>query len=311
MTGASGMVGRNLLADPRAGGHDILAPDRTRLDLLDGVACQDFLARERPDLVIHLAAVVGGVQTQIDAPVVFLAENLAIAVNLLGAARRAGVARLINLGSSCMYPRDRDGALTEDLLLSGPLETTNEGYAVAKIAAWKLTQAYGRETSGVTWRTLIPPNLYGPHDRFDPLRSHLIAAAILKIETARRHGDEAVDIWGDGTARREFLYAGDLADFLWRFHDRLELLPETMNVGVGDDASVEDYYRAAARALGWNGRFINDLARPVGVLRKRLDVTAQARLGWRPPTHLAGGLAATTAWYRSAPETQAAGGGPS
>ena len=303
VTGAAGMVGRLLLADPRAAHHDILAPPRRDLDLADPLACDAWLARERPDLVIHLAAVVGGVQAQIDSPARFLAENLAIALNLLSAARRTGVGRLINLGSSCMYPRDREGALAEADLLTGSLEPTNEGYALAKIAAWKLTQAFGREAPGRLWRTLIPPNLYGPHDRFDPVRSHLVAAAILKIEHALDAGLREVEIWGDGTVAREFMFAGDLADFIWRFHDHLEDLPETINVGVGEDATVNAYYAAVARALGYTGGFRHDPSRPVGMRRKLLDVTAQQRLGWRPRTTLADGLAATVAWRRSARES--------
>jgi GDP-L-fucose synthase len=300
VTGASGMVGRNLLADARAARHNVLSPSRNELDLTDSVACDAFLIREQPDLVIHLAAVVGGLQAHIDAPAAFLADNLAIGLNLLGAARRARVPRLINLGSSCMYPRDRGGALSEDQLLTGPLEPTNEGYALAKIATWKLAQAFARETPGWAWRTLIPPNLYGPHDRFDPSRSHLVAAAIAKIERALRVGAAEVEIWGDGTARREFLYAGDLADFIWRFHDRLEQLPETLNVGVGEDATVDGYYRAVAAEMGYGGDFRHDLNRPVGMRRKCLDVTGQARLGWRPSTPLAEGVAAAVAFYRQA-----------
>jgi GDP-L-fucose synthase len=298
VTGAAGMVGRNLLADSRAARHLIVSPSRRELDLTDLIACEAFLAREKPDLIVHLAAVVGGVQANIDAPATFLADNLAIGLNLLSAARRAGTPRLINLGSSCMYPRDREGALTEDQLLSGPLEPTNEGYALAKIASWKLTQAFGREAPGRLWRTLIPPNLYGPHDRYDANRSHLIAAAITKIDHALRVGADEVEIWGDGSARREFMFAGDLTDFIWRFHDRLEGLPETLNVGVGEDAAVTDYYRAAAAAMGYDGGFRHDLGRPVGMRRKLLDVTGQGRLGWRPATPLAEGLSAAVAFYR-------------
>ena len=301
VTGASGMVGRNLLADRRASDHHILTPSRAELDLIDPRACGAWLNRERPDLVIHLAGRVGGIQANIDAPAAFLADNLAMGLNVLTAARRAGVVRLINLGSSCMYPRDRDGALSESDLLTGPLEPTNEGYALAKIAAWKLTLAMTAEDPGLVWRTLIPPNLYGPHDHFEPVRSHLVAAAVVKIETASRERRMKVEIWGDGHARREFMFAGDLTDFIWRFHDRLEDLPKTLNVGVGDDATVSDYYAAAARALGWTGEFHHDVTRPVGTTRKLLDVSGQALLNWRPATSLDEGLAATVAWRRARP----------
>jgi GDP-L-fucose synthase len=298
ITGAGGMVGRNLLADPRARGHHILAPSRSALDLADSVACDAFLRREKPDLVVHLAAVVGGLQAHIADPATFLADNLAIGLNVLRAARRAETPRLINLGSSCMYPRDQDRALTEDQLLTGPLEPTNEGYALAKLAAWKLTEALGREVPGRAWRTLIPPNLYGPHDRFDPPRSHLLAAAIAKTEQALIDGEREVEIWGDGTARREFLFVGDLADFIWRFYDRLEDLPETLNVGVGEDATVDDYYRAVAAAMGYRGGFRHDKSRPVGMRRKLLDVRGQTGLNWRPATSLPAGLGITVAAYR-------------
>jgi GDP-L-fucose synthase len=299
VTGASGMVGRNLLADPRAGAHAIVQPSRRDLDLTDGAACHAYLARERPDLVIHLAALVGGIQANIDNPARFLSENLAMGVNLLGAARAAGVRRLINLGSSCMYPKDLAGLLSEDRLLSGPLEPTNEGYALAKIAAWKLCLAMNQETPSLRYVTLIPPNLYGLHDRYDPHWSHLIAAAILKIDTAVSAGRGEVEIWGDGLARREFLFAGDLADFVWRWHDRLDDLPETLNVGWGMDLTVTEYYEAIARCLGYDGVYIHDTQNPTGMRSKRLDVSVQSRLGWSPPTPLAKGIAIAVADYRS------------
>ena len=183
--------------------------------------------------------------------------------------------------------------------VSGPLEPTSEGYALAKLAAWKLAAALGRETPAAVWRTVIPPNLYGRFDNFDPARSHLMAAAIVKIDAARREDLDEVVVWGDGRARREFMFAGDLADFLWAFHDRLEMLPETINVGVGEDHAVDEYYRVAAEVLGWRGRFAHDLARPSGVRRKLLDISAQRALRWSPATELERGVTSAAEYYRS------------
>ncbi len=281
LTGAWGMVGRNVRAHAAAAEHRILAPTRAELDLRDA------------------AAVVGGIQANIDENARFLADNLAIGLNLLTAAWKVQVPRLINLGSSCMYPRDVEGALTEDLLLSRPLEPTNEGYALAKLAAWKLAQLIARESPALCYRTLVPPNLYGPYDNFDPERSHLMPAIIRKTATAVDRGESEIEIWGDGTVRREFMFAGDLADFIWRHHDRLDTLPDTLNVGSGEDATINAYYQAAAAALGYDGAFRHDLSRPVGMRRKLLDVSGQRRLGWAPATTLAEGVKITAAWYRS------------
>lgn len=301
VTGASGMVGRNLLADPRAGAHRILKPTRAELNLADRAATLAWLARETPDLVVHLAAVVGGIQANIDGQARFLADNLAIGLNLLTAARQVGVPRLINLASSCMYPVGAAQPLGEGSLLSGPLEPTNEGYALAKIAAWKLATLLSARASDLTWRTIIAPNLYGPHDRFDALRSHLVPAAILKIDAATRQDAGGVEIWGDGTARRELLFAGDLADFLWRFHDRLADLPDPLNVGVGADQTISEIYQAVAAAMGFEGAFVHDLKKAAGMREKRLDISAQTGLGWRPTTSLAAGLAKTVAYFQSRP----------
>lgn len=298
ITGAGGMVGRNLIANPRRASHDVLAPSRAEVDLTDRAVTAAFIDRHRPDLIINAAGLVGGIQANMASDARFLAENLAIGLNVLTAAARSDVPRLINLGSSCMYPKDLDGSLTEDLLLSAPLEPTNEGYALAKIATCKLTTGLGRDGVGRTWRTLIPCNLYGEFDHYEPSRSHMVAAALAKVERAVRDDARTVEIWGDGEARREFLFAGDLADFIWRFHDRLADLPEVMNVGVGEDVTINDYYRACAVAVGYRGGFSHDLARPVGMRRKRLDVSAQSKLGWRPPTPMAAGLLATVADLR-------------
>ena len=301
VTGASGMVGRNFLADPRAAHHEMLAPTRAELDLTDAAATAAYVAHHRPDLILHFAARVGGIQANIEAPEQFLSENLAIGLSVMGAARRAGTRRLINLGTSCMYPMGQDKPLHPDCLLGGPVEPTSENYGLAKLASWKLTQTLGRASPDLTWRTVIPPNLYGVHDHFDPVRSHLVAAIVLKISAAIAGGRDEVTIWGDGSARREFMFAADLTDFLWRYHDRLDALPETMNVGVGADHSVDDYYRIVGEVLGYTGRFIHDTTRPAGIAHKLLDTTAQDALGWTPSTALRDGIAATAEFYRSMP----------
>jgi GDP-L-fucose synthase len=298
LTGGSGVVGRNILADPRAAAHEIWTPSRADLDLLDAAVCRRFVADLAPDLVIHSAAVVGGIQANIDGGGRFLGENLAIGLSVVGAARAAKIPRLINLASSCIYPVGAESPIPEHRLLTGALEPTNEGYALAKLATWKMVQAFGREIPGATWRTLVPPNLYGRFDHFHARRSHMMAAAILKIDAALREGRERVEIWGDGAARREFLFAADLADFIWGFCGRLDELPETLNVGVGEDHAIDDYYQAVAAAMGYLGGFTHDPARPEGVRRKLLDVSGQRRLGWSPPTSLAQGLEAAVAWFR-------------
>lgn len=297
VTGGNGMVGRNLRAHPGIAAWELLAPSRAELDLCDDRALRDWLARHRPDAVVHAAGVVGGIQANMAEPVRFLAENARIGLNLITACREAGVPVLINLSSSCVYPRELGRDLSEEQILTGALEPTNEGYALAKILAMRLVDYACREDRGLQWRTLIPCNLYGPHDKFDPRQSHLLPAIIHKIHRARVEGHETVEIWGDGTARREFMYAGDLAEAILRALADPSVLPPVMNVGPGDDHAIADYYRIVAEVIGWQGRFTHDLGKPVGMRRKLLSVARQAEWGWAPRTGLREGIAATYAWY--------------
>ncbi|RQP07349.1 MAG: GDP-L-fucose synthase [Paracoccus sp. BP8] len=297
VTGGNGMVGRNLRAHPGIAAWELLAPSRAELDLCDDRALRDWLARHRPDAVVHAAGVVGGIQANMAEPVRFLAENARIGLNLVTACREAGVPVLINLSSSCVYPRELGRDLSEEQILTGALEPTNEGYALAKILAMRLVDYACREDRGLQWRTLIPCNLYGPHDKFDPRQSHLLPAIIHKIHRARVEGHETVEIWGDGTARREFMYAGDLAEAILRALADPSVLPPVMNVGAGDDHAIADYYRIVAEVIGWQGRFTHDLGKPVGMRRKLLSVARQAEWGWAPRTGLREGIAATYAWY--------------
>jgi GDP-L-fucose synthase len=301
VTGARGMVGRNLLADPRARAHVIDAPPREVLDLRDAAAVRTYLAANRPDLVIHLAAVVGGIQANINEPYRFLLENLQLTTAVIDGARAAGVGALLNVGSSCMYPRDLERPLSTDLILSAPLEPTNEGYALAKIASAKMTEFIRREDPGLRYKTLIPCNLYGPFDDFHPIRSHMIPAIVRKLVEAKAKGSDEVEIWGDGAARREFMYAGDLADFIWSHLERLEELPDLMNVGVGDDHTVNDYYRIIAEVVGYAGGFRHDLSKPAGMMRKLLDVSQQRGIGWSPATSLQEGVRLTFEHFKTLP----------
>jgi len=297
LTGARGMVGRNILERAATGTFEMLAPARAELDLCDRDAVRRYLGIHRPDTVIHAAGRVGGIQANMREPVSFLVDNLDMGRNIVIAAREAGVAQLLNLGSSCMYPRGHDGALTEDMVLSGALEPTNEGYAIAKIATAKLCEYVTRENPALQYKTLIPCNLYGRHDSFDPVRSHLIPAILHKMHVALTRGEKSVEIWGDGNARREFMYAGDLADAIIRSLEDFSAIPPTMNVGLGFDYTINEYYQAAAEVVGYPGNFHHDLGRPVGMARKLVDVRLQTEWGWEPRHTLREGMARTYAYY--------------
>lgn len=300
ITGANGMVGRNLREHARAEDWDILAPSRAELNLSDQQAVRAFVQVERPDLVIHAAGQVGGIQANIADPVGFLVNNLDMGRNVIMAAFEGGVPALINLASSCMYPRGRDHALRESDMMTGELEPTNEGYALAKIVSTRLCDYIARTNADRAYRTVIPCNLYGRHDKFDPKASHLVPAIIAKVSKAVAEGEDEVEIWGDGTARREFMYAADLADAVWRAAEDTATLPQLMNIGLGHDHSILDYYEAVAQALGWTGRFRFDLTRPVGMRRKLSDVSLQREWGWTAPTSLQAGIAATIQFYQQA-----------
>lgn len=291
------MVGRNLQEHLLAAQWEVLAPSSADLDLRDYQAVADYVAAVQPDLVIHGAGRVGGIQANIAHPVAFLEENLAIGRNIIMGAWQAGVRHFLNLGSTCIYPAGHDDPLTEDMILTGALEPTNEGYAIAKIAALRLCQYIRREDAGAQYKTLIPCNLYGPYDKFDPAHSHLVPAVIHKVAEAKRQGLDEVEIWGDGMARREFLYAGDLADAVWRAAADMESLPDVMNVGLGQDYSINEYYAATAEVVGWQGRFTHDLSRPVGMKRKLSSVARLEAWGWQAPTSLKEGIAQTCSFY--------------
>ena len=291
------MVGRNIVEHARAAEWEVLAPGRAELDLMDRAAVDAYMATHQPDLIIHAAGKVGGIRANMAEPVEFLDQNVMIGRNVIMAARATGVKRLINLGSTCIYPRNAPNPLGEDLLLTGELEPTNEGYALAKIMALRLCQYIRSEDPSFLYKTLIPCNLFGKHDKFDPKNSHLVPAIIHKVHQAQQSGDATVEIWGDGTARREFMYAEDLVDAIFRAADSLEELPDLINIGVGDDKSINDFYQVVAEVIGWKGDFTHDLSKPAGMARKLSDTRRQQAWGWAPQTSLEEGIAKTYQHY--------------
>ncbi|MBK7891805.1 MAG: GDP-L-fucose synthase [Bdellovibrionales bacterium] len=297
LTGGSGMVGKNILEHPASRHHELLAPSSREMNLLDRTSTFEFVQKTKPDLIIHCAGRVGGIQANMAHPVAFLLENLDMARNVIGAAAEAAVPKLLNMGSSCMYPRNAPNPLTEDLVLKGELEPTNEGYAIAKVFAARFGSYLMRERKELQYKTLIPCNLYGRHDKFDPKHSHLIPAVIHKVHMAKKESEPHVEIWGDGEARREFMDAADLADFVYFALDRFGDLPELTNVGLGFDHSINDYYRAVAKVIGYTGPFKHDLTKPVGMKQKLVSVDQAARMGWKASTSLEAGIKKAYEFY--------------
>lgn len=292
VTGAQGMLGSSLLRAWSAAhpGDEVVGITRAVADLRDRDATRAALAQISPDLVLHAAAKVGGIAANIAAPTEFLVDNLAIDANVIGAAREEGVADLIYFGSSCMYPRDYRQPLVESDVLAAPLEPTNEGYALAKIAGAKHCE-YASSQYGVNYRVVIPSNLFGPNDHYGSAASHLVAAAIHKAHMAKETGAEYIDVWGDGTARREFTYVDDLADWIASSARGLADWPPLLNLGIGVDHSVREYYEFALEAVGYDCSLRLDPTKPAGMRQKLMDSSAAAEFGWAPPTDARRGMA--------------------
>jgi GDP-L-fucose synthase len=295
VAGHGGMVGQALCRRLATEGCEILTVGRGVADLRRQRETEDWLSENRPEAVFLAAATVGGILANSTRPAEFIYDNLAIAANLIEGAHRVGVAKLLYLGSSCIYPRDAQQPMAEAALLTGPLEPTNEWYAIAKIAGIKLAQAYRRQY-GRDFISAMPTNLYGPGDNFDPLSSHVVPALMGKIHAAKIAGGAEVEIWGSGRPRREFLYVDDLADAL--VHLMINYSDEShVNVGSGLDITIAELAETIARVAGWQGRFRFDSSKPDGTPRKLLDVSRLRVLGWQARTPLEAGLEKTYAAY--------------
>ncbi|OCC00818.1 GDP-fucose synthetase [Labrys sp. WJW] len=295
VAGHRGMVGAALMRRLQSEDCTLLTVDRTELDLRRQADTEAWIERMRPEVIFLAAAKVGGILANASLPADFLYDNLAIETNVVHAAARAGVGKLVLLGSSCIYPRNAAQPIGEDQLLSGPLESTNEWYAIAKIAGLKLVQAYRRQ-HGCDFIAAMPCNLYGPHDNFDLASGHVLAAFIRRVHEAKLRDAPAIEIWGSGTPRREFLHVDDCADALVRLaRDYSNERP--INIGAGEDITILDLLEAVKHVVGYAGATMHDRSKPDGTPRKLMDSSRIAALGWRPRIGLEEGLAQTYAWY--------------
>jgi GDP-L-fucose synthase len=299
LTGASGMVGRNLLENENIlSKFDVLAPTSKELNLLNYVDVEDYIGLNKPDLIIHAAGRVGGIQANIANPISFLTDNMDMGRNIVLAAKNKGIKRLINLGSSCMYPKNAENPLSEDLILKGELEPTNEGYALAKIITARLCEYVNKENENFMYKTIIPCNLYGKYDKFSPKHSHMLPAVVKKIHEAKVEGKHSIDIWGDGLARREFMYVSDLTDFIYFAIKNFETMPQNINVGIGHDYSINEYYRVIADIIGFKGDFVYDLSKPIGMKQKLMSDQKIKEFGWQHSIGLREGVEKIYSFYK-------------
>jgi GDP-L-fucose synthase len=297
VAGHRGMVGSAIHHALREEGFTkVLGRTRAELDLLDRAAVRAFFEKERPSIVVDAAAKVGGILANNEQPTEFLLQNLTIQNNLIEAAADFGTRKLLFLGSSCIYPKMAPQPIPESALLTGPLEPTNDAYALAKIAGIKLCQSYARQY-GKNFISGMPTNLYGPHDNYDLHNSHVLPAFIRKVHEAKQAGAKSITVWGTGTPRREFLHTTDLAEaclFLLEHYDE----PDLVNIGCGEDVTIRELAETVCDVLGFDGTLEFDAGKPDGTPRKLLDISKIKSLGWSPRIPLREGIADAYRWFR-------------
>lgn len=296
VTGASGMVGRNLVQKITEWGWSPVPVGRQSCNLQNEKECFNVIEKSKPDAIVHCAGLVGGIHINMEHPYEFFVVNMQLGMNIFDASIKNEVPKFINLGSSCMYPKNIT-PLKESNLFGGEIEKTNEGYGLAKLATAKLTEICNKQYN-TNYKTLIPCNLFGKWDKFDPDKSHMIPAVIRKVYEAKVQNKESCEIWGDGTGRREFMYAEDLVDFILFSLENYNKIPQYCNVGIGHDYTINEYHSVVAEVIDYKGNFSHDLTKPSGVDRRLLDISSQKSLGWKPSHSLEEGIEKTFEYFK-------------
>ena len=297
VTGSNGMIGHNILENNNILQYDLLCPSSSELNLLNYKDIDNYIKNYKPEMVIHCAGRVGGIQVNMQNMYTFFVENALMGINLVQASKKNNIKKFLNLSSSCVYPREHINPLKEEYILKGELEPTNEGYALAKLSVQKMCEYISKEHKEFKYKTFIPCNLYGRWDKFDEQNSHMIPSVIKKIHNAKRSGLETIEIWGDGTARREFMYASDIASVVIKAINDFDTIPNTLNIGLGVDYSVNEYYEIIKNVIGYKGNFFHDLSKPSGMKQKLLDISKQTEWGWEPLTSLREGITKTYQFF--------------
>jgi len=297
LTGSTGMVGRNICEYFLNSDFEMFTPSSKELNLINFSDVKNYLSKIKPDLVIHCAGIVGGIQANINNNLKSFNSNLDLGLNVIRASYDLKITKLINLGSSCFYPSNYDRPLKESDLFTGKLEPTNEGYALSKLAILKLCEFINNENEIFQYKTIIPCNLYGKYDSFNESKSHLIAAIIKKLHDANKNNNETIDIWGSGKVRREFLYCEDLAKFIFYVTNNFDKIPNLINFGLNNDKTVLNYYTEIANILNIKTKFRLDKTKPEGIKRKLLDTKILKSINWGEFTPFEAGIKETYKYF--------------
>jgi GDP-L-fucose synthase len=296
VTGANGMLGKTVCEKFKIEGFDVLEITREKVDLMDANKTLEYFSKYAIDLIVHCAAVVGGIQANIDGGTKFFTDNVRIDSSVLFAGRALGVENFIYIGSSCMYPANIDHPLKENDILTGALEPTNKNYALAKIFGAHLTTSIAIENN-LNWRVFIASNLYGPYDHFGTEKSHLLSAVIKKSIEAKEKRETKIDMWGDGSPKREFTFVTDFADWIFNSSKILNKLPNVLNTGIGEDYSVIEYYNKVLNTIGYSCEVVANKSKANGNMRKLMDSSLAMKFGWSPKVGIDEGIKKTIDWY--------------